>query len=57
MWVDEDKAITMDTLMKRYGSLERVSIVTVAPELRGMYEVIEELQQKNIAVSLGIVKR
>ncbi|XP_065838955.1 N-acetylglucosamine-6-phosphate deacetylase-like [Oscarella lobularis] len=53
VWVDEDKAITMDTLMKRYGSLERVSIVTVAPELRGMYEVIEELQQKNIAVSLG----
>lgn len=36
-----------------YGSLDSVSIITVAPELPGMMEVIPKLVEKNIKVSIG----
>lgn len=36
-----------------YGSLEGVKMVTVAPELAGMFEAIAKLKSKGIVVSLG----
>lgn len=43
-----------DSLMRRYGSLDNVSVVTMAPELRGAMETIRWLcGEKNVTVSLG----
>ena len=39
--------------METYGSLENVSIVTVAPELPGILDLIPHLVEKNVVVSIG----
>lgn len=44
----EDNSVT-DT----YGSLENIGIVTLAPELNGSMEVIKQLSNNGIVVSLG----
>lgn len=36
-----------------YGSLENVSLITLAPELPNTQSVITELCKRNIKVSLG----
>jgi N-acetylglucosamine-6-phosphate deacetylase len=36
-----------------YGSMENVRIITLAPELNNAVEVIEELTERGITVSLG----
>ena len=43
----------MEDLLKMYGSLEDVALVTLAPELKKSSEVIDALVQRGIAVSLG----
>ena len=43
----------VDTLVETYGSLENVSIVTVAPELPGILDLIPHLVEKNVVVSIG----
>ncbi|KAK7794100.1 hypothetical protein R5R35_005604 [Gryllus longicercus] len=43
----------MKTLLDMYGSLSDVSIVTVAPEIDKALDVIEELVESGITVSLG----
>ncbi|XP_074138904.1 N-acetylglucosamine-6-phosphate deacetylase isoform X3 [Sminthopsis crassicaudata] len=40
-------------LLKTYGSLENVAIITLAPELRRSYEVIREITSRGICVSVG----
>ncbi|XP_029432855.1 N-acetylglucosamine-6-phosphate deacetylase isoform X2 [Rhinatrema bivittatum] len=40
-------------LLKTYGFLDSVSIVTLAPEMKGSGEVISELVKRRICVSLG----
>lgn len=42
-----------DTITNTYGTLDNVAIVTLAPELDRTQEVIEKLNKKGIAVSLG----
>jgi N-acetylglucosamine-6-phosphate deacetylase len=51
----ENLPITYETIRSCYGSLDGVKIVTLAPELEGMYDVIRELSAEphKIAVSLG----
>lgn len=39
--------------METYGSLENVSIVTLAPEKKNASDTIRELVKKGITVSLG----
>lgn len=46
-------AVSQDKLMQCYGSLDNVSIVTLAPELPGACETIKWLSNQNIVVSLG----
>lgn len=41
------------TFVETYGSLDNISIVTVAPELPGILETIPQLVEKNIVVSIG----
>ena len=43
----------LTTVEDVYGPLDDVSIITVAPELSGMMEVIPKLVEKNISVSIG----
>uniref|UniRef100_A0A7N4NZK7 N-acetylglucosamine-6-phosphate deacetylase n=1 Tax=Sarcophilus harrisii TaxID=9305 RepID=A0A7N4NZK7_SARHA len=40
-------------LLKTYGSLDNVAIITLAPELRRSYEVIREITSRGICVSVG----
>ncbi|XP_033320809.2 N-acetylglucosamine-6-phosphate deacetylase isoform X1 [Megalopta genalis] len=42
-----------ESLLNMYGTLENVSLVTLAPELPNVQSVIEELCKQNIRVSLG----
>jgi len=42
-----------ETLLKTYGSLDDVRIVTLAPESDNCLEVIKILSEKGIKVSLG----
>jgi N-acetylglucosamine-6-phosphate deacetylase len=53
----ENLPITYETIRSCYGSLDGVKIVTLAPELEGMYDVIRELSAEphKIAVSLGLL--
>lgn len=41
------------TVLNTYGSLENVSIVTLAPEKKNSFEVIKALTEKNITVAVG----
>ena len=43
----------VDDLVNMYGSLNDVSIITLAPEKRGSDRVIKELVHRGITVSLG----
>lgn len=43
----------ISTVLDTYGSLENVAIITLAPEKENSLDVIRELKQKNITVSLG----
>lgn len=43
----------VEDLMEVYGSLDKVSLVTLAPELEHSQSVVKELSQRGIAVSLG----
>lgn len=43
----------VEDLIEVYGSLENVSIVTLAPELANSQAVVAELASRGIAVSLG----
>ena len=40
-------------IMNVYGNLDKVSLVTVAPELENAMAVIQELKQRNVTVSIG----
>lgn len=44
---------TVEDLMEVYGSLDNVSIVTLAPELANSQTVVAELAGRGITVSLG----
>lgn len=41
------------TLTETYGNLDDVALITVAPELPGIMEIIPDLIEKNITVSIG----
>ena len=43
----------LQTLLETYGNLDNVALITVAPELPGIMEVIPTLVEKNIKVSIG----
>lgn len=40
-------------LLEVYGSLDKVAMVTLAPELEHSQSVVRELSQRGVAVSLG----
>lgn len=42
-----------DAVGKMYGSLEGVSVLTLAPELKGSAEVVEQLTKQGVTVSVG----
>lgn len=46
-----DKGV--DDVERMYGSLDNISVITLAPELAGSGEVIRSLTQKGITVSVG----
>lgn len=43
----------MKTVDEIYGNLDNVKIITLAPELPGAFDIINELTSKNIVVSMG----
>jgi N-acetylglucosamine-6-phosphate deacetylase len=43
-----------DDIMEMYGSLDNVSIVTLAPEHPGSDQVIRECVKRGVTVSLGL---
>lgn len=43
----------IQSLEEIYGSLDSISIITVAPELPGLMETIPKLVERNITVSIG----
>lgn len=47
------KTLENNNLIDTYGSLKNVGIVTLAPELNGSMEVIKQLSNNGIVVSLG----
>ena len=44
----------IQTFQDTYGSLENITIITVAPELPGVMDAIPQLVEKNINVSIGL---
>ncbi|XP_027718798.1 N-acetylglucosamine-6-phosphate deacetylase isoform X2 [Vombatus ursinus] len=40
-------------LLKTYGSLDNIAIITLAPELKRSHEVIKELTSRGVCVSVG----
>ena len=44
-----------DTLLKTYGTLDNVAIVTLAPETENCLPAIKALTDRGIKVSLGIL--
>jgi N-acetylglucosamine-6-phosphate deacetylase len=42
-----------DGVLATYGSLEAVALVTMAPETKGAFQVIEDLSKQNVVVSIG----
>lgn len=46
----EDK---FQTIMEAYGGVDNISIITLAPEKINAFDVIEELVQRKVTVSLG----
>lgn len=47
------KTLCQTDLFDTFGSLENISIVTLAPELDGSMEAIKKLTQNGIVVSMG----
>ena len=45
--------LSPESLLKCYGSLDNVAIVTLAPELHGADDAIKWLTSKGVVVSLG----
>ncbi|EDV25916.1 N-acetylglucosamine-6-phosphate deacetylase [Trichoplax sp. H2] len=43
----------LETLLNTYGSLDNVVLITIAPEIPGILDAVQELAQKNVVVSLG----
>jgi len=43
----------LDSLVKCYGSLENIALITLAPELPGILDLIPHLVDQNITVSIG----
>src|SRR5690242_14451654 len=49
----ESKNFGVDVFEEVYGQLENVRIITLAPELPGMFDIIPQLTQRGIVVSAG----
>lgn len=47
--------ISMSLLQQCYGSLNRLKVITIAPELPGALEVIPDLVDLGVVVSIGIL--
>ncbi|XP_020861919.1 N-acetylglucosamine-6-phosphate deacetylase isoform X2 [Phascolarctos cinereus] len=47
------EADAFQELLKTYGSLDNIAIITLAPELKRSHEVIKELTSRGICVSVG----
>lgn len=43
----------LQTILNTYGSLDHITLITLAPEIPGILDVVQQLTQKNIVVSLG----
>lgn len=43
----------ISTVLRTYGSLDNVSIITLAPEKKNALEVIQQLTEQNITVAVG----
>ncbi len=50
---DNSSKGSLSIIEERYGSLDDVKIITVAPELSGMLDVIPLLKERGIVVSAG----
>jgi N-acetylglucosamine-6-phosphate deacetylase len=44
---------SFEELVNFYGSLDAVSIITIAPEVTGDMDIITKLVKRNIVVSVG----
>lgn len=45
--------ISMNKLLSCYGSLNGIKLITMAPEIKGAYQVIKELNKQGIKVAIG----
>lgn len=45
----------MKTVEKVYGNLDSIKIITIAPEIEGALDVIKQLTNRGIIVSIGII--
>lgn len=52
-YIKTDVSDGLDSFINTYGSLENVSIITVAPEIPGINDCIKRLVERNIVVSIG----
>lgn len=53
-YIKSDATLGLDALEETYGSLENVAIITLAPEIPGILDCINQLKERNIVVSIGI---
>ena len=53
MYIQPGAPNGVETMFECYGNFDNVSIITVAPELPGILDLIPHIVEKNVVVSIG----